>query len=244
MRNVISALLSSAVIALAVPSLRAETNTCKPVTSLPFVISNSGIYCLTRDFSVNMPDGQAISINASHVVLDLNGHRIGNLSAGPTTQADGIYSTGHINLNIKNGTIRGFRNAISLIPGDDDSGIVIEDLRLDRNVEAGVLVLGKGAIVRNNQILETGPGRFGAIVMSGPGGHRVINNDIMTAPSGGITFTGNPDIGEDNLAVNNRISEASSGISYLFGATGKYRDNLTTSVVTPYSGGTDAGNNN
>lgn len=60
----------------------------------------------------------------------------------------------------------------------------------------------------------------------------------------GILFTEHAGAGADNLAVNNRITDADVGIGYLFGATGKYRDNLTSAVATPYSGGTDAGNNN
>ena len=46
------------------------------------------------------------------------------------------------------------------------------------------------------------------------------------------------------LAVNNRITQADKGIAYGVGSTGKYRDNLTFDVATPYSGGTDIGNNN
>jgi len=49
--------------------------------------------------------------------------------------------------------------------------------------------------------------------------------------------------------VNNRITEADIGIGFFVSdvirSTGKYRDNLTFDVTTPYAGGgTDAGNNN
>jgi hypothetical protein len=44
------------------------------------------------------------------------------------------------------------------------------------------------------------------------------------------------------LVVNNRITGADRGIDFL--GTGKYRDNLTADVTTPFFGGTDAGNNN
>jgi hypothetical protein len=43
--------------------------------------------------------------------------------------------------------------------------------------------------------------------------------------------------------VNNRITDADLGIDFALG-TGKYRDNLTFGVTTPYNGGTNAGNNN
>ena len=43
--------------------------------------------------------------------------------------------------------------------------------------------------------------------------------------------------------VNNRITVADRGIAFL-GSTGKYRDNITFGVTTPFMGGTDIGNNN
>jgi hypothetical protein len=43
------------------------------------------------------------------------------------------------------------------------------------------------------------------------------------------------------LVVNNRISTADWGI-YIAGP-GAYRDNITTSVTTAYTGGTNLGNN-
>jgi hypothetical protein len=48
------------------------------------------------------------------------------------------------------------------------------------------------------------------------------------------------------LVVNNRITVADREIEYESGSgsTGKYRDNLTFGVTTPFTGGTDAGNNN
>jgi hypothetical protein len=45
------------------------------------------------------------------------------------------------------------------------------------------------------------------------------------------------------IAANNRISRANVGISGS-GVWGKYRDNITTEVTSPYTGGTNIGNNN
>ena len=77
-------------------------------------------------------------------------------------------------------------------------------------------------------------------------GPRVLNNDVITTVAQGTgiargiflqSVTG-------SLVVNNRITGADIGIQYN-GATGKYRDNLTFDVTTPFTGsGTDAGNNN
>ena len=48
----------------------------------------------------------------------------------------------------------------------------------------------------------------------------------------------------DVLVVNNRITKIIFGIFYRTGLTGKFSDNLTSGVTTPFTGGTDAGNNN
>ena len=46
------------------------------------------------------------------------------------------------------------------------------------------------------------------------------------------------------LAAGNRITSADNGISYSGFSSGKYMDNLTSSVSTPFSGGTAVGTNN
>ena len=54
--------------------------------------------------------------------------------------------------------------------------------------------------------------------------------------------------GSDGLAVNNRITQAQTGIVFSQEVpTGKFRDNLTSGVTFPFShpgGVTDAGGNN
>jgi len=48
--------------------------------------------------------------------------------------------------------------------------------------------------------------------------------------------------GRDVLVRGNRISTTAFGV-FFDTATGKYRDNLTTGVGAPYTGGVNAGNN-
>jgi hypothetical protein len=75
-------------------------------------------------------------------------------------------------------------------------------------------------------------------------GSRVLNNDVIkTVPPPGGTTYGIFFVGTGGLAVNNRITAADYGIAY-FLSPGKYRDNITSSVTTPFSGGTDICNNN
>ncbi len=70
-----------------------------PVSSLPFTISESGSFFLTRD----LLGGAGITISADNVTLDLMGY-----SLGPGT-GDGILVTGdRKSITIKNGTITGW----------------------------------------------------------------------------------------------------------------------------------------
>jgi len=233
---------------------RAETVTCTAITALPAVITVQGVYCFTNSLATAMTSGFAIDIQTNNVVLDLNGFTLDGLAAGLGTIAFGIQAADRQNITIKNGTIRGFRQAIVL---DDfgsgaSKGHLVEDIRAEQNTEVGIQVKGSGNIVRNNQVVATGGTTiFGPdvdaigfrIEGSGP---RVLNNDVIdTVKQGsgtarGIEFVSVP----GGLAVNNRITVADRGIDYAFGSTGKYRDNLTFSVTTPFTNGTDAGNNN
>ena len=233
------------VLILGAAAARAETVNCMPVTALPAVITVQGIYCFTGDLATSVPFGNAIEILTNNVVLDLNGHKLGGLAAGPSTQAVGIYAADHQNITIRNGTIRGFFYGIALDDLGASQGHVVEDIRAVQNTREGIDVRGSGVIVRNNQVVATGGTTvFGSnasaigIVAIG-GGARVLNNDVIKTVKQGFAFGS---IGA--LAVNNRITQADHGLDYQDTSTGKYRDNLTVNVATPYTGGTNVGNNN
>ena len=76
-------------------------------------------------------------------------------------------------------------------------------------------------------------------------GPRVLNNDVFTVTKQGTGIARGIFVGISigALVVNNRITEADRGIEY-DASTGKYRDNVTFDVTTPYTGGTNIGNNN
>ncbi len=248
--SLLLAVLVAAIVVAAGPA-HSETVNCTPITSVPIIITAQGIYCLTGNLNTAITTGNAITINANSVVLDLNGFKLGGLAAGPGTQAKGIYLLNRQNITIKNGTVRGFHDGIVLADNGSSSGHVVEDIRADQNTVVGIFVAGAGGIVRNNQVVDTGGGTadgdnvsaFGIIVHGfGP---RVLNNDVIRTVSQGTGIAYGIAFGASvtgGLAVNNRVTGADRGIHY-FG-TGKYRDNLTFDVTTPYSGGTNAGNNN
>src|SRR5262245_56705651 len=108
---VVNACLFGLTLGLVEPA-RAGTTMCTPITSLFATLTVQGIYCLTSDFSLNMAVGVAIAIDTNNVTIDLNGHKIGNLAAGPGTSAVGIVANRRQNITVRNGTVRGFQKAI------------------------------------------------------------------------------------------------------------------------------------
>jgi nitrous oxidase accessory protein NosD len=165
---------------------QAETTQCTPITHLPFIISTQGIYCLVGHLDTNITTGAAIAILTNNVVLDLNGFKIGGLAAGPGTQAAGIAAYQKKNITVRNGTVRGFYNGVFLEdapPYITSQGHLIEGIRADMNTTAGILVHGRGNIIRDNQVVDTGGtatstnhSTFGIDVW-GPGA-RVIHNSV------------------------------------------------------------------
>ena len=246
-----SLLVLLALVLGAVPA-RAETANCTAITALPTVITVQGIYCFTDNLSTGITLGDAINIQTNNVVLDLNGFKLGGLAAGLGTLAIGVHATDRQNITVKNGTIRGFLRGIFLQDFGASQGHVVEDIRADQNTESGIWVDGSGNIIRNNQVVATGGTTFFGGnaniqgIVTGGAGPRVLGNDVIhtvkqgTGIARGILFQS----GTDGFAVNNRITDAERGIEFEPLVTGKYRDNVTDDVTTPYTGGTDAGNNN
>ena len=229
---------------------QAETVNCTPITALPAVITVQGIYCFTGHLNTAITSGFAIDIQTNNVVLDLNGFKLGGLAAGSGTNAIGIYALNRQNITIKNGTVRGFFYGILLETVGASQGHVVEDIRADQNTFNGIQVQGSGNIVRNNQVVATGGSTvFGpnadafGIVVTGAG-PRALNNDVITTVKQGTGKAWGIKINsglQGGFVVNNRITGADNGID--IDGPGTYRDNLIREVTTPFTGGTDAGNN-
>ncbi|MBU4233609.1 MAG: hypothetical protein KKF43_13920 [Proteobacteria bacterium] len=78
------------------------------ITSVPYTISTPGFYYLSGNLTFSA-GGQAISINADDVTLDLMGF---SLTYSGTSDAIGIYVQGRKNVEIRNGTVRGFSSGV------------------------------------------------------------------------------------------------------------------------------------
>jgi hypothetical protein len=249
---------------------------CQPIAHAPFAISAPDSYCLVQNLTYSADLGAAIVIETDDVRLDLKGFTIDGSGAGADTLAYGIHALNRSDVRILNGTILGFLTGVFL---DDDSGLglnssghSVRGLRLAGNKRAGLWVEGKGSLVRDNLVVDTGGSTVftdaWGIFQRGAGG-RVLNNDVFIVSATGNAYginlvSADGSIAERNrvgnataasnqtaiaiassnnvLVVQNRLHRMNAGIVFA-GSIGKYQGNLTTGVGTPFSGGTNAGNN-
>lgn len=149
---------------------------------------------------------------------------------------------------------------------------LIEDVLLDQNRFTAIHVKGVGNIVRNVQVVDTGNTTLSndarGIWINGAA-NRVLNCDVSnTSPKvGGQAYSIYLENATGSVVEGNRVGNPTSlsnataiqimsgdaqvvgsrmtafGFGIVFVGTGSYRDNLASSVTTPYTGGSDAGNN-
>lgn len=164
----------------------ADTVKCDRISSVPTAISSPGVYCLDRHLTTGIASGAAIVIQSSNVTLDLAGFTLAG-TAGPAGTAFGIQAVGRRNVTIRDGTVRGFEEGISLSGGANN---VVERIRAERNTLRGIgNVGGERNIVRQSQVFET-PGRMvgptffapSALAVGGTGS-RAVDNDVFGFPS-------------------------------------------------------------
>lgn len=209
--------LAAAIFVSAMPLLAtAETTNCTPIQSLPHVISAPGVYCLNSDLTTSISSGNAITINANNVTIDLNGWRLGGGLAGTATQANGIYALDRQNITIRNGTVRGYYAGVFLdeLNPLNSRGHLVEDIRADQNRHIGIRIRGQRNLLRRNQVLATGGSTavpnddvYGIIVEGM--NNRILDNDIIDTQNTGnggaygmlISF------GRGTVIADNRVSE-------------------------------------
>jgi hypothetical protein len=239
---------------------------CVEINAMPANITAQGNYCLNfKNVNFALASGALITISTDNVMLDLNGATIDGLGAGDTvTGSYGIRAINRKNVTVRNGTVKGFTRGVELthtfgIDGSDvrpTHGLVVENIRAIGNKVTGIRVEGHASVIRDNHVSDTGgvstAGSFFTTfgIYAGGTGLRILNNDVSHTQVNGDgsaygIYLAHPTITREVMAVNNRITEAHHGI---FGGVGvpwgKYRDNITDNVTTPYTGGTDIGNNN
>jgi len=232
-----------ACLALSAGASADETLICsRYITVVPVTIHAPGHYCFARDIRTAINAGNAITIEADDVLLDLNGFTLDGTPAGTGTNANGIFTVDRRHVTVRNGTLRGFFDGVQLGTGGPRvAGITVERLRVDRTAVAiAVRGLGGGHVVRDNVVTNTGgstvPGETNGVGISVEGGADIVNNVVThTFGDGPIAF----DVtGGLQTIVNNRVVDSGKvgfgcdafpvGQQYL-------RDNIVVSAPVPYS---------
>jgi hypothetical protein len=118
---------------------------------------------------------------------------------------------------------------------NDIGGLVATD---SGNANAVYLNYGDGAVIEGNRVydLTTDTGNAFGIYTSSSDDVLIKNNSVARMMHGIRINTGSA------LVIENRMMNMDTGLWYN-SSTGKYRDNLTFDVTTPFTNGTDAGGN-
>jgi hypothetical protein len=205
----------------------------------PTTIHTPGYYRLTRNIATAATTGNIITVQAHNVTIDFNGFFI----IGPVNTASqvvGVYANGIANLTIKDGSISFCQVGIQL---HHTINHIIENMRITNIYNYGIYFqsASPGSYVTNCQFSQIGGSTagtlFDGIAIFGFFGDQTIqarDNVInkVTGPSTGygIVYA---------FAVRNVIANSDVGV---YG--GKYQNNLTSNVTTPFTSGVDAGGNN
>jgi hypothetical protein len=160
------------------------------IGSLPYEITSPGLYCLARSLTYSGTTGNAITVNASDVTLDLMGF---NLS-GPGKTAGGgnlgiFINSGLENVEIRNGSVTSFGSYG--IFANNGKGIRAIGLRVRDNGTSGVLMYGSNHRVIGCSLFDNG--HNGAQVADGfIKGNEIYENDSTGLIAGsGSTISGN-----------------------------------------------------
>lgn len=140
--------------------LSAALPPCLPIVELPAIIAEPGVYCLTDNLSTGITTGNAITLEADNITIDLNGWTLDGSTAGTETVANGIYGYQLNNITIRNGTIQGFHYGVYLdvetVTYSASRGNLIERIRASANTGVAFFTKGMGNIIRHNHIVNTG----------------------------------------------------------------------------------------
>jgi hypothetical protein len=193
------------------------------ITAVPHTISAPGVYCLAQNLALTTNGGYpAIGVASDSVVVDLKGFRLTGLSIGPGSYAYGIAALDQKNITVRNGTVRGFYIGVFLNDSSPDNtasgGHVVEQVTAIDNTWAGIYLNGRGNVVRNNIVRNTGgttihgPNVDTAGIITIGSGARVIGNDVIdtigvgTEPGRSVRVIA----GVGSVAESNRLSNSSA----------------------------------
>ncbi len=232
----ISALVAA--VLLVHPAEADEVTNCTEITSVPFTISASGIYCLKQNLvntTVPTPPPYlpgAIKIEAHNVTIDLNGFTLSNDVAGPDNDMNGIVGMGAKDVTIRNGRIEGFRTGV-LLGSFLTERSTVENIRVNGGNYRGILVVGPDSLIRGNHVTNIGPGTHeeatGITLLYGQ--NSVVKDNIVSSirnPDGvsGIGFAMSPSVSvRGNTIFNLRDATRINGIAFVGTTRAEISDN-------------------
>ena len=130
------------------------------IETLPIRIREPGPYRLSSHLDYPAARGAAISIEADHVTIDLNGHTLSG-SAGAESLARGIHAGNRNHIIITNGRIEGFYFGVDLRDDATENAPpsgshLVSNVCFNGNWYFAVRVMGPDSEIRECEISETG----------------------------------------------------------------------------------------
>ncbi|MBI1763415.1 MAG: hypothetical protein HYR56_18475 [Acidobacteria bacterium] len=216
--------------------------------TLPLTIGNSGLYKLKR--SIQVQSGDAITITADSVTLDLDGHTVSTQAAHT---GRGIFVNGATGVRVINGRVAGFASNVMVM---NSVNVNVENLQITGGgfqpglngggpSEVGIQLLNsRGGMVRDNNISSVNLGIF---VRGGEStGNRIFGNTIVGGAIPANNLLGicyNPAPGEDpagprgDLIYNNHIARFGFAVSVSAGSINNiFRENNLASFTAGFRG--------
>jgi hypothetical protein len=200
-----------------------ERDAAIPIASLPYVATRPGRYRMVRDLTFAPAQGAAVTVAASGVVLDLDGHTLSG-TAGASTEAFGVLARNRSLVTVENGRVQGFLAGVFLAgpsPYAVASRFTVRNLRVYSNSYAGIWLEGRGSVVDACQVWDTGgttaldPGA-GAVGISSLGAlPKLTQNQVLDtmAPGGGDAVGIAADTATGGIVSGNLVRNSSPSAS-------------------------------
>lgn len=192
------------------------------VNIIPIVISSPGSYYLAEDI-LAIHSQHGITIDASHVTLDLNGFSVfGNLEVG---SLDGIHiNFERDNITIRNGTVRDFFQ--TGIYGPLTDGAVVENVRVINN---GLTGMQFQEFARIKDCMAINNGQHGIYVAR----NAVITGCMSVSNGTGEIGTGIW-VGAEGGLVSDSTSNSNSGMGIRLGSGGMINASMARSNLNNF----------
>jgi hypothetical protein len=186
---------------------------CKPISSLPVTLNQSGQWCVTADL-IYSGAGAAISIATNNVTVDLGGFRV---TSANTSSGVGV---GGLNVNhviIRNGSITaGYRGVEVNTSGAPPLNVIVENLEIDGFNNMGIYLAATQTTVHNCVVRAPAASTaWGIYAMGGDVDHVTVDGVSYGVYLNGGTFR----------TVRNSFISASSYCVVLYGWYGSVVNN-------------------